>query len=152
MIDQDGTVLVEHLPTRDSGSATALYLWKAGTARKLANPSGTVTVRGWDLSNGRVAGETYPASGYDGKGAPWNQDGVPSPPAGSAYAHSVNRAGQSVGWSEGTGTWGVWQFDARTAALTDQPSVDVSADNGAVAGRSVPAPSARQLPTVWHCG
>ncbi|QQQ78295.1 hypothetical protein IOD16_07440 [Saccharothrix sp. 6-C] len=46
----------------------------------------------------------------------------------------------------------MWRFDAQTAALTDQPSADVSADDGAVAGRSVPAPGARQLPTVWRCG
>ncbi|MEU4449089.1 hypothetical protein AB0K14_09410 [Actinosynnema sp. NPDC050801] len=151
-IDQDGTVLVEHLPRRDSGAATALYLWKAGAARKLANPSGTTTVRGWDLSDGRVAGETYPASGYDGRGALWDRNGVPSRPAGSAYLHSINRSGQSVGWSLSTGTWGAWQLDTQVAALDDDPSVDVSADNGTVAGRSIPASGARQLPTVWRCG
>ncbi|MEV8440551.1 hypothetical protein AB0425_24480 [Actinosynnema sp. NPDC051121] len=151
-IDQDGTVLVEHLPNRDSVLAASLYLWKAGTARRLANPPDTTTVRGWDLSDGRVAGETYPASGYDGRGVLWDRDGVPSRPAGSAYLHSVNRSGQSVGWSLATRTWGVWQLGAQTAALGADPSVDVSADDGAVAGRSIPAAGAKQLPTVWRCG
>ncbi|MEU4741931.1 hypothetical protein AB0G02_15910 [Actinosynnema sp. NPDC023658] len=151
-VDQDGTVLVEHYPARNSSSATALYLWKAGTARKLANPSDTTTVRGWSLSNGRVAGETYPASGYDGKGVLWDQNGVPSRPAGSAYLRSINRSGQSVGWSTATGTYATWQLATRAATLTDRPSVDVSADNGTVAGRSVPSAGANSLPTVWRCG
>jgi hypothetical protein len=153
-IDQDGTVLVEHYPTRDDSSgATALYLWKAGTARKLTNPSDTTTVRGNDLSNGRVVGETYPASGFDGGGVLWDQNGTPSRPPTSAYLRSINRSGQSVGWSLGSpGSYAAWQLNTRTATPTNQPSVDVSADNGTLAGRSVVGSAQNSSPTVWRCG
>ncbi|WP_433271598.1 hypothetical protein ACQPZF_12860 [Actinosynnema sp. CS-041913] len=153
-VDQDGTVLVEHYPSRDDAfGATALYLWKAGTARKLANPSGTATVEGHALSNGRVVGETYPASGYDGKGVLWDRNGAPSRPSTSASLDSINRSGQSVGWSRGgSGSYAVWQLDTLTATLTDHPSVEVSADNGVVGGRSVVGSASHSSPTLWRCG
>jgi uncharacterized membrane protein len=153
-IDQDGTILVEYYPRRDdSTSATALYLWKAGTARKLANPSDTTTVRGNALSNGRVVGETYPASGTNGQGVLWDQNGTPSRPSTSAYLTSINRSGQSVGWSTGaSGTYAAWQLNTVTATLTTKPSVEVSADNGAIGGRSVVGSATYSSPTIWRCG
>ncbi|CCH29671.1 hypothetical protein ABZ816_15005 [Actinosynnema sp. NPDC047251] len=153
-IDQDGTVLVEHYPTREkSYGATALYLWKSGTARKLVNPPDTTTVRGNGLANGRVVGETYPASGYDGKGVLWDQNGTPSRPATSADLSSINRSGQAVGWSESTaGSYAVWQLNTVTARLTAKPSVEVSADNGTIGGRSVVGSASYPSPTLWRCG
>ncbi len=153
-IDQDGTVLIEYYPKRDDPfAATALYLWKAGTVRKLANPPDTTTVEGKELSNGRVVGQTYPASGYNGRGVLWDQDGTPSRPATSAYLRSINRSGQSIGWSLGTpGTYAAWQLDTLTARLTDKPSVEVSADNGAIGGRSVVGSASYSSPTIWRCG
>jgi hypothetical protein len=152
-IDQDGTVLVEYYPNRnDAFAATALYLWKAGTARKLTNPSDTTTVEGHALSNGRVAGQTYPASGTNGKGVLWDQNGAPSRPSTSADLTSINRSGQSVGWSTGTGTYAAWQLNTQTATLTAQPSVEVSADNGTIGGRSVVGSASYSSPTIWRCG
>jgi uncharacterized membrane protein len=153
-IDQDGTVLVEYFPTRDdSFSAAALYLWKAGTARRLANPSDTTTVRGNALSNGRVVGETYPASGTNSQGVLWDQNGTPSRPSTSAYLSSINRSGQSVGWSRGgSGSYAAWQLNTVTSTLTAKPSVEVSADNGTIGGRSVVGSASYSSPTIWRCG
>lgn len=153
-IDQDGTVLVEHYPTRDNSYAPkALYLWKAGKARKLANPSDTTTVYGQALSNGRVVGQTYPASGTNGKGVLWDQDGTPSRPASSSDLSSINRSGQAVGWSEGTtGSYAVWQLNTLVAKPTSQPAVEVSADDGSLGGHSTVASSTYGKPTIWRCG
>ena len=69
-IDQGvGTVLVEHFPTRtDAVNATALYLQRGTTARKLPLPSGSATVAGHEIANGRVAGVTYSSSTSRGLG------------------------------------------------------------------------------------
>jgi uncharacterized membrane protein len=152
-IDQDGTVLIEYYPTSDGVSATALYLWKAGIARKLANPADTTTVRGLALSNGRVVGQTYPASGIDGRGVLWDQNGVPSRPPTSEGLSSINRSGQAVGYSLGTpGAYGVWQLNTLTATIPSQHRVEVSADDGTIGGHSQIGGSGPSVPTVWRCG
>jgi hypothetical protein len=147
-IDQDGTVLIEYYPTLQATSATALYLWKAGTARKLTIPAGTTSVRGNDVSNGRVVGETYlPSSGPQSKGALWDKDGTLSSPADSYYLKSINSSGVSVGWTRSTpGSRAVWNLSTLTTTLPDATSLDVSADNGTFGGSVVGAP------TVWRCG
>ncbi|PRY38056.1 hypothetical protein [Umezawaea tangerina] len=151
-IDQDGTVLVEHFPTQtDAFTATNLYLWKASAARKLVLPSGTASVEGESISNGRVAGTTYSSSTSAGKGVLWDQSGAAVLPTSSAALHSVNRSGQSTGFTTATSlTFGVWQLGTATTTLSGTLGVNVSADNGAVAGWSRATGSNNQ-PTVWRC-
>ncbi|WNV88577.1 hypothetical protein [Umezawaea sp. Da 62-37] len=151
-IDQDGTVLVEHFPTQtDAFTATNLYLWKASAARKLTIPSGTASVEAISIANGRVAGTTYSSSTANGKGVLWDQNGAAVLAANSAGLHSVNRSGQSIGFTtSNTLAYGVWQLGAATTTLSGTLAVNVSADSGAVAGWSRATGSNNQ-PTVWRC-
>jgi hypothetical protein len=73
----------------------------------------------------------------------------PSRPSTIAYLTSVNRSGQSIGWSRATpGTYAAWQLNT----LTTQPSVEVSADNGTIGRRSVVGSASYSSPTIWRCG
>lgn len=154
-VDQDGTVLVEHFPTRTNAfDATALYLQRGTTARKLALPSGSARVAGHQISNGRVAGVTYSSSTSPGTGVLWGQDGVPSRPDNNSSVNSVNRDGQSVGWTADGAlvTNGVWQQGQQLATLTGTLGLKVSADDGSVAGWSRAAAfGSKNQPTVWRC-
>ncbi len=138
-IDQDGTVLVEYYPTKtDEFRATGLYLWRAGAARKLTLPSGTKFVAGNTISNGRVGGYTQTSDIADTIGVLWDQNGTFLRPANSAAVNSVNRTGQSIGYAldETTGFYGVWQLGQQTASLDGSLGVNVSADDGSIAGWS----------------
>jgi uncharacterized membrane protein len=153
-IDQDGTVLVEHYPSRTNEfEAGSLYLWRAGTARKLTLPSGSAIVEGNTISNGRVGGQTQASSTADGRGVLWDQSGTPLRPAASNAIHSVNRTGQSIGFADTpTLAYGVWQLDKQVTTLTSTLSVNVSADDGSIAGWSrASQPGAKNLPTIWRC-
>ncbi len=152
-IDQDGTVLVEHYPTRtDDFDATSLYLWKASAARKLAIPSGTVSVDGAAIANGRVVGGTYASEFADGVGVLWEQNGSVVRPTTAGSLHSVNRSGLSTGFTASTPLGhGVWQGSALTATLSGSLGVNVVSDNGSVAGWSRSAAGADNQPTVWRC-
>ncbi|KOT65442.1 MULTISPECIES: hypothetical protein [Streptomyces] len=152
-IDQDGTVLVEHMKTRtDAFDPAALYLWREGSARKLGLPSGTAVVHGNGISNGRVAGVTQSSPDADGQGILWDRDGTPLRPERSASVNSVNSSGQSVGWTTGGGGDAVWQLDRRTATLPGALGLSVSADDGALAGWSRPGGGdGNNQPTVWRC-
>ncbi|WP_030673745.1 hypothetical protein [Streptomyces rimosus] len=152
-IDQDGTVLVEHMKSRtDAFDPAALYLWRGGSARQLRLPSGTAVVHGNGISNGRVAGLTQPSPSADGQGVLWDRDGTPLRPERSASVNSVNRSGQSVGWAAGGGGDAVWQLDRRTASLPGALGLQVSADDGSLAGWSRPeGDNGRNQPTVWRC-
>ncbi|MEU4076204.1 hypothetical protein DEJ45_06185 [Streptomyces venezuelae] len=148
-IDQDGTVLVEHTPvTTDAFDGTAVHLWRAGTARKLTLPSGTVTVRAASIAAGRVAGTTYGRSGTEERGVLWDTNGTPLRPEGSLSLLSVNRTGQSLGWTSGDD--GVWQLDRRVTTLPNA-GLNVSADDGSVAGWSRTTTGGSHRPTVWRC-
>jgi len=150
-VDQDGTVLVEYYPTiTNSIDATALYLWKAGSARVLPTPSGTTSVYGEAISNGRVAGAIN-AGGM--VGAVWEQDGSITKPVASNLITSINRTGQTTGWKIVTGLtaahW-VWQGTAKVGTLSGQRTFEVSADNGTVAGYSWNSTTFSQ-PAFWRC-
>ncbi len=152
-IDQDGTVLVEYYPKLTEPYATALYLWKAGTARKLRLPTGTAYVTGNAISNGRVAGDTRPSRYAQSSGALWERDGTVVRPAQSWWLTSVNRSGQSVGTTtDRPAAEAVWRLGTLDARFTGQVGVYVSADDGSVAGLSAPAPAQHHQPTVWRCG
>ncbi|HWO60176.1 MAG TPA: hypothetical protein VNO31_09105 [Umezawaea sp.] len=150
-VDQDGTVLVEYYPTTtNSIDATALYLWKAGTARVLPTPSGTTSVYGEAISNGRVAGAIN-AGGM--VGAVWEQSGAITKPVASNLITSINRTGQTTGWKIVTGLtaahW-VWQGTAKVGTITGQRTFEVSADDGTVAGYSWNSTTFTQ-PAFWRC-
>jgi hypothetical protein len=152
-IDQDGTVLVEHFPSRTNAfEAGSLYLWRAGAARKLTLPSGSAIVEGKTISNGRVGGTTRTSSTAN-KGVLWEQNGTPLRPDGSDSINSINRTGQSVGWAANpTFDDGVWQLDKQTALLPGTLGLSVSADDGAIAGWSRASQAgAKNQATVWRC-
>ncbi|MFI9008451.1 hypothetical protein ACIGNX_14595 [Actinosynnema sp. NPDC053489] len=151
-VDQDGTVLVEHYPSRtDAFAATGLLLWRAGTARRLALPSGSATVQGTSVANGRVTGTTHASATADGRGVLWEHDGTPLRPAGSGALHSVNRAGRSVGWTTDTAlTWAVWQLGTLVTTVPGTLGLAVAADSGEVAGWSRVS-GQQNKPTVWRC-
>lgn len=152
-VDQDGTVLVEHHPTTtDAFTATNLYLWKASTARKLTIPSGTVSVDGAAIANGRVAGGTRASEFADSKGVLWEQNGSVVRPTTAGGLRSVNRSGQSTGFTTATSlAYGVWRGSALTATLAGSLGVNVVADSGSVAGWSRSGTSSDNQPTVWRC-
>ncbi|MEV4318231.1 hypothetical protein [Actinocrispum sp. NPDC049592] len=155
-IDQDGTVLVEYYPSRtDEFQATALYLWRAGTARKLTLPSGAKFVAGNTIANGRVGGYTQTSDIADTIGVLWDQNGTFLRPVNSAAVNSVNRSGQSIGYAldDTTGFYGVWQLGQQIASLDGALGVYVSADDGSIAGWSRGSETgAKNKPTVWRCG
>ena len=68
----------------------------------------------------------------------WEQNGVPLRPANNASVNSINRSGQSIGWtiSGELATNAVWQLGNQVATLTGTLALNVSADDGAVAGWS----------------
>jgi len=147
-VDQDGTVLVQYYPSvTNSLDATALYLWKAGTARQLPTPVGTTRVDGRAISNGWVTGAT--SSG----GTVWEPNGTLVKPTVSDLIVSVNKTGQTVGWKyahEVTITYSVWQGSAKVGTITGSRTLNVSADNGTVAGYSFNSTTFTQ-PTYWSC-
>lgn len=149
-VDQDGSVLVEHYTGVSSLDATALYVWKAGAARKLPTPVGNRKVDGRAISNGRVAGAV---SGGDLVAAVWEANGTLVKPADSDLVVSINKSGQTTGWKVGTGlsqTWSVWQGTTKVGTFTGQRTLNVSADNGTVAGSSWNSTTFSQ-PTYWRC-
>jgi hypothetical protein len=150
-VDQDGTVLVQYYPgITNSLDATALYLWKSGTARQLPTPVGTKKVDGRAISNGRVAG----ASSVGGLvGTVWEADGTIVKPVDSNLIVSINKTGQTTGWKVGSGlstVHSVWQGTAKVGTITGQRTLNVSADNGTVAGYSWNSTTFSQ-PTYWRC-
>jgi hypothetical protein len=150
-IDQDGTVLVNSYPADNPVDGNAVYLWHAGSARKLAVPSGETTVQGSAVSNGRVAGQ----AGHHG--ILWDRDGTIVRPGNAEVLRSVNRTGQSVGFQpssfEAPLVTGVWQLGTKTATLTgSDKTVKVSADNGTLAGSVRDFDTYRVTPTTWRCG
>ncbi|MEU7137131.1 hypothetical protein [Streptomyces sp. NPDC046261] len=150
-IDQDGTVLIEHYPKRtDAFTATSLRLWRAGTARTLTPPAGMDRVEGAAISNGRVAGRATPGDA-EGIGVLWEQNGTPLRLGTSWRAGSVNRSGQVTGSLPDLAN-GVWQLTRLVATLKGSLGVNVSADDGSVAGWSRTSDDAgRGEPTVWRC-
>ncbi|MCS7477225.1 hypothetical protein ACFFQW_12705 [Umezawaea endophytica] len=149
-VDQDGSVLVEYYPGAATLDATALYVWKAGAARKLPVPAFTEKVVGRAISNGRVAGGI---GNGDLVAAVWEADGTLVRPADSDLVVSINKTGQTTGWKIGTGlsqTWSVWQGTAKVGTISGQRALNVSADNGTVAGYSWNSTTFTQ-PTYWRC-
>ncbi|PGH52205.1 hypothetical protein [Streptomyces sp. Ru87] len=149
-IDQDGTVLVNHYPEGAPVSSTAVYLWRSGSARKLAVPPGTAKAHGGAISNGRVAGMAGGTSG-----AVWDKDGSMMVVPNSGSLHSINSTGQSVGyepWNWGAVLYGVWRMDTQIATLGNRVGVYVSADNGSVAGYIQNTTTGKLSPTTWRCG
>ncbi|MET9360712.1 hypothetical protein ABZX93_07365 [Streptomyces sp. NPDC006632] len=156
-IDQDGTVLVNSYPVGNGTDPNAVYLWRVGSARKLAAPQGSTRVRGDAVSQGRVAGSASPADGR-GAGILWDKDGSMVLPEKSGLLYSVNSTGQSVGFEPG-GTLdeplvtGVWQFGKETASLTGaEIRVAVSANDGTLGGSVRDYDVYRTFPTTWRCG
>ncbi|WNV88576.1 hypothetical protein [Umezawaea sp. Da 62-37] len=153
-IDQDGTVLVEHFAGSWSVTdATAVHLWRAGTARALPTPAGTIAVAGNAISGGRVAGASVHGS-EKSRGALWEQDGTFTQPAASTHLYSVNRTGQSVGYKEGSFlsvTYSVWQGTAKVGTFPGGAALVVSADNGTVAGWTRADPGALIRPAYFRC-
>ncbi|PRY38055.1 hypothetical protein [Umezawaea tangerina] len=153
-VDQDGTILVEHFTGSPfTGDATALYLWRAGTARALPVPAGTSAVAGNAISAGRVVGaSTY--STNRPTGALWEQGGTFAVPTASTRMSSVNRTGQSVGYKEGSFlsvTYSVWQGTAKVGSFPGGGALLVSADNGTVAGWTRADPNAQVRPAYFRC-
>ncbi len=151
-IDQDGTVLVQYYPSLTSSlNATALYLWKAGTARQLPTPVGNKQVDGRAISNGRVAGASSPGGLI---GTVWDQNGTLINPVAADLLTSINRTGQTVGWKVGSGlsiTYSVWQGTAKVGTFSGAHGLYVSADDGSVAGWSRFAPDNAIKPAYWRC-
>ncbi|MEU9099461.1 hypothetical protein [Streptomyces sp. NPDC048361] len=156
-IDQDGTVLVNSYPVGNGTDSNAVYLWRAGSARKLAVPPGSTRVAGDAISQGRVAGSAAQADGR-GAGVLWDKDGSFVRPEKSALLNSVNSTGQSVGFETGGGfedplVTGVWQFGKEIASLTgSQIRVAVSANDGTLGGSVRDYDVYRTFPTTWRCG
>ncbi|MFE4859673.1 hypothetical protein [Streptomyces sp. NPDC056670] len=151
-IDQDGTVLVNSYPADDPVTGNGVYLWRAGSARKLAVPPGETSVKGYALSNGRVAGEAGT------HGVLWDQNGTVVRPDKGALLYAVNRTGRIVGYQPspfGSQVLGVWQLGTQSAVATltgTDKTVHVSADDGTLAGSVWSSGTHRTTPTTWRCG
>ncbi|AZM51524.1 hypothetical protein DMA15_02125 [Streptomyces sp. WAC 01529] len=151
-IDEDGTVLVdvEHEVSEE------LYLWKGGTARKLAAPDNAQAYIPRGIANGRVIAEVTSAGNVT-RSVLWDRDGQPRVVERGADIRDINRDGQLVGrtddpsWQE----FGVWQGTSLAATLhrTDESGLEltVSSDDGTIAGRSWRIPGGHDEPTVWTC-
>lgn len=155
-IDQDGTVLITYFKSpKEEFSPNKLYLWHNNTTRELALPAGVLTVRGVGIANGRVAGATF-KSKYedDGLAALWDQNGTLTRPVTGSELLSVNRNGQSVGFTtDKTFSYGVWQGTQLVGKLSGSLGLKVSGDDGSIAGWSRTDPNGvDNLPTVWRCG
>ncbi|MFG3285848.1 hypothetical protein [Streptomyces sp. NPDC048111] len=153
-IDQDGTVLVNSYPADNPVDANAVYLWRAKSARRLTVPAGESRVKGYAVANGRVAGLA------GAHGVLWDRDGTVVQPDKSGLMFTVNRTGQAVGYQPapfGAQVLGVWQLGTKTATLTAtltgmDKTVNVSADDGTLAGSTWSSTTHRTTPTTWRCG
>ncbi|MFD9903810.1 hypothetical protein [Streptomyces sp. NPDC059063] len=151
-IDQDGTVLVQV----DDGLHELPYLWKGGTAHAMALPDNTRDVITRGISNGRVIG-IADTRDKGWRNTLWESDGKPQLVERNADIRGINRDGQIVGRTDDP-SWreeGVWQRTKLGSTLkwaSDRGlELNVSSDDGTIAGRSWKIPGGKDEPTVWTC-